>query len=278
MQYLNINVSTLHSPEYIGAEPVARATWLSLLGYAVQQEKGGRIADAKTWPDRQWQQTCCVTLEEVSRSCKLWRWHGSTLVVKFYPAAAELEVKAKRAAGKETARKRYGTPPTNPPGSSAGSSAGRKGKGKEDKQKEGTEAATAAVDLSLLKFPDPLNTPAFQAEWARWRAYWVERKQRPLTVSSAQAQLAELAKWGQDSAIQAIRTAIQKQWAAFFDPTSTKLSAAPATPREAPRFNDDDFRDLAKANPGRFASLIAQWPQLKRQAQRLGLAENDKAA
>jgi hypothetical protein len=101
MIYLNLKTSTLRAPEFIGSEPTARATWLSLICYCCEQENGGMIPECATWKDRQWQQTCGVTLSEVNEPTSLWQWAGANLVVSFYPSDKETEVKAKREAGRK---------------------------------------------------------------------------------------------------------------------------------------------------------------------------------
>jgi len=100
MNWLNINVATLRSAEYIGSEPVARATWLNVLGWCCMQENAGRIANCRGWRDRQWQQICGVTADEVNASSPLLFWEGDDLVVWNYPVHKEAEVAAKREGGR----------------------------------------------------------------------------------------------------------------------------------------------------------------------------------
>jgi hypothetical protein len=100
MIYLNLKTSTLRAPEYIGSEPTGRATWLNLLCYCAEQENGGVIPGCAGWKDRQWQQTCGVTLAEVREECQLWEWSGNDLAVAFYPADKQAEIQAKREAGR----------------------------------------------------------------------------------------------------------------------------------------------------------------------------------
>ena len=101
MNWLNIETKTLRAPEYIGSDPVHRATWLNLLGYCAEQENGGVIDGAKSWKDRQWMQTCGVTFDEVNSPSSLWDWEGDSIVLWNYPVTKEEEVKAKRDAGKK---------------------------------------------------------------------------------------------------------------------------------------------------------------------------------
>lgn len=100
MNWLNIETKTLHSEAYIGSDPVARATWLSVMLWCAEQENGGRIVGARSWKDRRWQQTCGVTIKEIDASELLMSWEGDDLVVVGYPTRKEQEVRAKRIAGK----------------------------------------------------------------------------------------------------------------------------------------------------------------------------------
>lgn len=96
MEYLNLPVSVLDSPDFVGADQVERGTWLCLSRYCIGQENGGLIEDCANWKDRQWQQVCRVTLREVRRKARLWEWSGNSLRVFYYPQESEDKVKAKR--------------------------------------------------------------------------------------------------------------------------------------------------------------------------------------
>lgn len=100
MRWLNIEIANLRSPAFVGAEPVERATWLSLLAYCADQENGGVIADCRSWKDRQWQQTCGITQAEAHQECQLWEWDGDSLCVAFFPLEKQAEVQTKRDAGR----------------------------------------------------------------------------------------------------------------------------------------------------------------------------------
>lgn len=99
MNWLNIEIRLMRSPEYIGSEPIERATWLNLLAYCAEQENGGQIHGCASWKDRQWQQTCGVTAAEVRVDSALWHWEGDELIVWNYPIDKQAEVQAKREAG-----------------------------------------------------------------------------------------------------------------------------------------------------------------------------------
>lgn len=100
MNWLNLRISILRHPSYIGAEPAQRAAWLNVLAYCCEQENGGRIANCRVWKDRQWQQTCGVTLPEIEGAEPLLSWRGNDLLVWEYPSDKEAEVQAKRDGGR----------------------------------------------------------------------------------------------------------------------------------------------------------------------------------
>lgn len=99
MDWLNLHRSILSSEEFLGCDPVQRATWLCLLAYCSDQENGGTIRDAKSWGDRRWQQVVRVTISEVKSSCPLWAWVGEDLTVWAYPLDKEEEVRRNRENG-----------------------------------------------------------------------------------------------------------------------------------------------------------------------------------
>lgn len=100
MNYLNLSMQILDSPEVIGCEPIDRATWLFLLRYCAGQENSGRIAGCRQWADRKWQQLARITKEEVMRECELWSWDGDDLVVWGYPQEKQAEIAMLREAGR----------------------------------------------------------------------------------------------------------------------------------------------------------------------------------
>lgn len=60
MEFINIPTALFSSPEYIGAEPIQRATWISLLAWCCEQENGGIIEGCRSWGMRRWMQTSGV--------------------------------------------------------------------------------------------------------------------------------------------------------------------------------------------------------------------------
>ena len=79
MNYLNIHTDILRGVEFIGAEPVERATWIALLGWCATQENSGVIKGCKSWKNRQWQQLAGVTEEEVKTISPLYGFKGDDL-------------------------------------------------------------------------------------------------------------------------------------------------------------------------------------------------------
>ena len=77
MNYLNIHTDILRGVEFIGAEPIERATWIALLGWCATQENSGVIKGCKSWKNRQWQQLAGVTEEEVKTISPLYGFEGN---------------------------------------------------------------------------------------------------------------------------------------------------------------------------------------------------------
>lgn len=174
MNWLNLQTTVLHAPEYIGADPVARATWLNLLLHCAAQENGGRLTGAGGWPDRRWQQTCGVTLEEVRAAAPLVAIEGDDVAVWGYPSDMEQTVRARRAAarrnglhgGRPSELKSDGKPMTEPSSVPLvlSSESVKKGKVKKGKRKE--EALprwTAPTLIEWLAYATSLNWPAIDA-------------------------------------------------------------------------------------------------------------------
>jgi len=89
----------LRSEQYIGSDPIARATWLNVLAWCCEQENGGRIEGAASWGDRRWQQTCGVTKDEVGLSAPLLVWDIGALIVWNYPLTKQQQVQHNREIG-----------------------------------------------------------------------------------------------------------------------------------------------------------------------------------
>lgn len=112
LEYLNLTITSFQRPEYLFAEPIARATWLNLITWSARVENSGRIEDCRAWTNRQWQQVCGVTLKEVNRICDLWSWDGDDLVIWAYPVEQQDVAIRRRQTAKENGRA-GGRPPKN---------------------------------------------------------------------------------------------------------------------------------------------------------------------
>ena len=152
MNWLNIEVATIRRPEYVGADPLHRATWWNLMAFCAEQENGGVIDGCGEWKCRRWQQTCGVTKDEAESACDLWTFAGGILTLWGYPVERENEVRAKREAGSIGGKIRAANAAANAAAklkseapsstasstalSTASSTASTEEKGKEDKVRE----------------------------------------------------------------------------------------------------------------------------------------------
>ena len=170
MDWLNLHISTtVRSPEYVGSSPAERGTWVSVLAYACEIECGGRLVGAAAWKDRQWQQSCGVTLREVRTASRLMRFEGDDLLINGYPAAKENQVRQARGVGMAGAMKRWGKNDADrysenmPPGMPT---ANAEGKGREGKGKGSAPMAHDPHPLaSLLASMGLASDPSSCAEW-----------------------------------------------------------------------------------------------------------------
>ena len=228
MRWLNIEIANLRSPAFVGAEPVERATWLSLLAYCSDQENGGVIKGCREWKDRQWQMTCGVLASEVTAQAQLWEWRGRDLRIAFYPVAKEAEVQAKRefasrggrASGE--ARREAQLEAQLEAGGSQDGEADLERKGKERNVMEGKEKEVG------VEFPANLQSADFGAAWESYLAYRKSSRLKSLAPASVQAQLKNLSEMGHDEAIEAIHQSIANGWQGIFPPKSKKPAPAKA--------------------------------------------------
>ncbi len=104
MEFINIPTALFSSPEYIGAEPVQRATWISLLAWCCEQENGGVIEGCRSWGMRRWMQTCGVTDQEINVENELYHFDGDHLIVFGYPHEIQETLKVKRNTARENGK------------------------------------------------------------------------------------------------------------------------------------------------------------------------------
>lgn len=213
MNWLNIHTDTLRGEEYLGADPVERATWLSLLGWCATQENGGIIPGASNWKDRKWQQVCGVTKHEVELESELYEFTGDDLLVHHYPIEAETAVIAKREAGKKGGRPRKEIP--NKPSGLAQLNHKVKDtsnsvitKGKERKGKDKGKKTGASIKL-------PFTSNEFAQTWESWVSYLKAKRKTP-TQATIKKQLNLLSKHNEQEAIETIDLSITNGWQGLF--------------------------------------------------------------
>ena len=226
MNWINIKTSDLRSPEFIGSDPTARGTWVAVLGYCYEQENGGLIKGSKTWKDRQWQQVCGVTREEIDGARNLMSWQDDDLRVWGYPSDLEDEIKRKREAGRKGGQAR--TQAKIEASKANGAKHNPSITQAEPKQEPNViviererviEKKAEAVASATPVFPPALSTPEFADAWKDWVAYRKERGQtlKPTTIK---AQLGKMQDWGATDAVAAIRQSIMNGWQGIFEPRS----------------------------------------------------------
>lgn len=225
MNWVNLNIATLRSPEFIGSEPVSRATWLSILAYCCSQENGGRIAKCSEWKDRQWQQICGVTHQEVHSAEPLLVWDGDDLLVWSYPLDKEAEIRVKREAGRRggQSKSQAKVEAVRANGAKRNQSTGkadpkleqsfdltereREGERKQKEKMEGAEVSAPAVTdtewLATLSTNPAYKTINVAAEFAKMTSWcsvnnrqptrrrfvnWLNRCDKPMQAQSVQAE------------------------------------------------------------------------------------------
>ena len=104
MEYMNVPTALFSSPEFIGAEPIQRATWIALLAWCCTQENGGIIEGCRSWGMRRWMQTCGVMDKEVMNGGELYHFDGDNLVVFGYPGGVQELLERKRVIARENGK------------------------------------------------------------------------------------------------------------------------------------------------------------------------------
>lgn len=239
MNWLNIHTDVLRSEEYLGADPIERATWLSLLGWCATQENGGCITGATNWKDRKWQQVCGITKAEVDLESELYEFIKQDLHVHHYPNEAEKAVVAKRLAGKKGGR-----PPKKPKKQESKphgyvmdnhdeqltlsevetKGKERKGKGKVREKKKG-------VHIEL-----PYDSENFTDAWNEWISYLKQKRKSPTNIT-IKKQLKQLSETNEKEAIEAIEQSIKNGWQGLFPKATEGLGK-----RANKKFGTNDSR------------------------------------
>lgn len=96
-----------------------------------------------------------------------------------------------------------------------------------------------------LALPAALDTPEFRQAWADWLAYRREARFSPWKPVTVGAKLAELAEWGSERAVKAIRQSIANGWRGLFD-RDEKQNVAKAAAVHSGALSDADRAALRK--------------------------------
>lgn len=85
MYYVNIELSHIRGPEFMGATAEQQGAWLCLLSYCCEVENRGTIPNCADWTAMQWQRIVGVDEHLLRTDCGLWKREGPNLIVTFYP-------------------------------------------------------------------------------------------------------------------------------------------------------------------------------------------------
>jgi hypothetical protein len=98
------------------------------------------------------------------------------------------------------------------------------------------QALILSVASAATPVPHALNTPEFHAAWTCWTAYCAEQRWAPYTPQGLAAQYAELATWGVNGAIAAIKESIRNGYKGLFNKPKPKFAGTKTTGSLEPRF------------------------------------------
>ena len=71
-----------------------------------------------------------------------------------------------------------------------------------------------------VEFPSELDTPEFRKQWELYESYRTENRYKRLKPSSVITKLNEMAEWGHETAMDAVRQTIGNGWQGIFAPKS----------------------------------------------------------
>lgn len=162
MEYMNIPTALFSSPEFIGAEPVQRATWIALLAWCCTQENGGVIEGCRTWGMRRWMQTCGVMDKEVMAGGELYHFVGDDLVVFGYPGGVQELLERKRVIARENG-KLGGRPRKTNAGTEIGTNVGANVQNRKKERKEERNMGGEISTVDSTPGEEPSTAPALPA-------------------------------------------------------------------------------------------------------------------
>jgi len=249
MKWLNLEIELLRGAEYLGAEPVERATWISLLGWCAAQENDGIIVDCSRWGSRKWQQLCGVTKEEVEIESELYCFDGDHLLVCFYPITQQAAIKAKRAAGKKGGRPKKSVPlePLETKGekphgyendnhmvpSSFNLVKGKQKRNSNSNSNSNSKSKSNDKELTLVSDETGGGSlphgDKFETAWNEWNQHLKQKRKKP-TPLTIKKQLKTLSNLSESQAVECIDKSISNGWQGLFpdDLPTSKNSINPA--------------------------------------------------
>jgi len=256
VNWLNLELKTLRSTEYLGADPTQRATWINLLSFCADHENAGFISECKDWNDRKWMQLVGITKDEVESECDLWDYKSGGIMVEHYPLLQEQKVKRNRRNGKKGGRpsadKADGLPCGYPDGSDDGSSSlkrnsnsnsNRKGIVIETKEVAGAPAEECGESEAKQQQSPALPSPPkkawvapTQAEVQNWSIDWALKKGKSVAAVGVVAEEAwqyyERLDWknAHGKQVKVWKTTIVGNW--FSDEKIVKAQGGQHTPTQ----------------------------------------------
>jgi len=246
MQWLNLNVATLDSEEFVFSTPVEQSVWLNVQCLYISQENAGVIPGTRCWTNRQWQQMVRVPRKDVLRESRLWEWRADDLVVKFYPHSSQLEVQAKR----RGAIQRHAQRVAQQPAEQGAEQSAELGTERADKEREGKErekkgnGKTSSAHPALHVSEGEIPTCEACLQWGQASGVpedWIRAKHTVTTGTHGWVRNGQLIQW-------------QTLWKAWFEEDRAngrwpKKNARPAVggewPPEWDAYDAEQIRGIA---------------------------------
>lgn len=142
----------------------------------------------------------------------------------------------------------------DPPGTHPASNRHPSGTNKKGKKvRSNTPNGVLRTTELVVAIPKQLDRPEFHQAWASWQKHRRELK-LPLTPATAAEQLEQLAAWGVDRAVSAIKHSIRRAWKNIFEETQTHdartTNHRPQSPAVVRRESFDGLPQLTSSGLG----------------------------
>lgn len=214
MEWLNLHVRTLDSPEMVASSLVERAIWLALLRYCIGQENLGTIKNCRGWTNSHWSHAVGIPARQVKQQSALWTWRKNNLVVRFYPKDSQKEVQAKREGGRIGANKRWGKNVSDGHGSPIGSGCHSANGERNGIKEKGKEQAQEAIHPSSTQFDSVEN-----------QEIWLSRMRKEWPNIDVDHQLSMAERTQRKKGGQLERRWFEEHWLPNCSPTVTRAAA-----------------------------------------------------